>query len=78
MGATYSNETPLPREFDCRRCDAHVAVTERGDRRTVFCSPYCEREFWRHRSRYERGKRISRGHVTDEARDAWMLERGTR
>lgn len=30
---------------------------------------------WRHRDRYERDKDISRGHVTDEARDSWMLER---
>ena len=40
-------------------------MTERSDRRTVYCSAYCEREFWRHRSRYERRKDISQGHVTD-------------
>lgn len=75
MGVTYSNDTPVPREFDCKLCRVHVVVTERGDRRTKFCCSKHEREFWRHHDRYERDKDISRGHVTDEARDAWMLER---
>ena len=64
MGVTYTNETPLPREFDCRRCGGHVVVEERGDHRTVFCCRRCEREYWRNRSRYDRKKRIGRGHVT--------------
>lgn len=69
MGATFTRDTPCPREFDCRRCGQHVAVTERSDRRTVYCSAHCEREFWRHRSRYERRKDISQGHVTDLRRE---------
>lgn len=75
MGATYSAATPCPRSFECRRCGAPVLVDRRDDHRTVFCSAYCEREYWRHRSRYDRAKDISRGHVTDESRDRWMLEK---
>nr|DAL99456.1 MAG TPA: LysW biosynthesis protein LysW [Caudoviricetes sp.] len=64
MGATYSNETACPREFDCKRCGDRVYVDERSDHRTVFCCEHCEREYWRHRSRYDRRKKIGRGHVT--------------
>ena len=74
-GGSYSPySTPCPREFDCRRCGTHVLVTSRDDHRTIYCCAYCEREFWRHRDRYDRKKNIARGHVTDEARDARMLE----
>lgn len=69
MGNAFTRETPCPRDFDCRRCGRHVRVEDRGDRRTVFCCAYCEREYWRHRDRYERRKRISRGHVTDLRRE---------
>lgn len=48
-----------------------VHVGRRSDHRTVFCSAYCEREFWRHRSRYDRKKNIDTGHVVQ----AWQLER---
>lgn len=75
MGATYSNETPCPREFDCRRCGERVVVESRDDHRTVYCSPYCEREFWRHKDRYDRRKDLSRGHVTNQRLDWWMLEK---
>lgn len=64
MGTTFSKSTPCPRAFKCRRCDDAVYVDRREDRRTVFCSAYCEREYWRHRSRYDRRKDISAGHVT--------------
>lgn len=67
--------TPCPRDFVCKRCGETVIVDSREDHRTVFCSAYCEREYWRHRSRYDRGKDIARGHVTDERRDRWMLEK---
>lgn len=49
----YSLETPCPRTFECRLCGRQVDVTERGDRRTVFCCAAHERQFWRHRDRYE-------------------------
>ncbi len=76
MGATWSKKTPLPRRFECKRCGDTVYVDRPDDHRTVFCSQYCEREFWRHRSRYERKKNIAQGYVTDEARERWMLEKG--
>lgn len=75
MAATYSLSTPCPRAFLCRRCGDVVLVDTRDDHRTVFCSNYCEREYWRHRSRYDRKKNISQGHVTDQSRDRWMLEK---
>ena len=71
MGRTYCKDTPLPREFDCRRCGDRVFVDQPTDHRTVFCSQYCEREFWRHRERYERNKNIARGHVVQ----GWQLEK---
>ena len=45
MAYTFSKEVPCPREFTCRRCGDHVLVDQEIDRRTVFCSPYCEREY---------------------------------
>ena len=71
MSETYNNAIPVPRDFDCRLCGHHVHVEQRSDHRTVFCSAYCEREFWRHRSRYDRKKNIDTGHVVQ----AWQLER---
>lgn len=75
MAATYSMATPCPREFICRRCGDHVIVDERSDHRTVFCSQYCEREFWRHRDRYDRKKNIAQGHVTNQSLDKFMMEK---
>ena len=77
MGMTYIRETPLPRRFECRRCGDPVYVDSRDDHRTVFCCAHCEREYWRHRSRYERRKDISRGHVTNEWQDKRILERAS-
>ncbi len=71
MGTTWSNAMPVPREFDCKLCGNRVVVTERADRRTVFCCAQHEREFWRHRDRYERRKDTSRGHVTYLSREDW-------
>lgn len=54
---------------------AHVRVEERSDRRTVFCNPQCEREYWRHRDRYERKKNIAQGHVTTPSWDRIIMDR---
>lgn len=55
MGATYStNDTPCPRSFICKTCGEEITITNRSDHRTVFCSQYCAREYWRHRARYDR------------------------
>lgn len=71
MGVTYSARTPCPREFDCRCCGDRVLVDRRDDHRTVYCSARCEREYWRHRDRYDRRKDIAAGHVVY----GWQLER---
>lgn len=75
MGATYSLATPCPREFRCKCCGHMVRVEERSDRRTVFCNPQCEREYWRHRDRYERKKNIAQGHVTTPSWDRVIMDR---
>lgn len=75
MGATYSLATPCPREFRCKHCGHAVRVEERTDRRTVFCSPQCEREYWKHRDRYERKKDTAQGHVTTPSRDRFIMDR---
>ncbi len=36
------------RTFRCLKCRKKVRVTERGDRRTKFCSSHCERLYWKH------------------------------
>lgn len=71
----YTRDTPVPRTFECKRCGDSVTVTERGDHRMVFCCEYCEREFWRHRDRYERRKQNEVGHMTNEWRDRATMER---
>ena len=38
---------PLRRAFHCLRCHRLVEVTESRDRRTKFCSAYCERLYWK-------------------------------
>lgn len=64
MGATYSNDAPLPRSFECAMCGEGVTVTERRDHRMRFCCEACERRFWKHADRYEARKRTGCGHVT--------------
>lgn len=36
------------REFWCMECYSHIVVTDRKDKRTVFCSASCEKKFWKH------------------------------
>lgn len=48
-----NHETPPPkkpalRTFRCVKCGRLVRVTERTDKRTKFCSSYCERLYWKH------------------------------
>lgn len=69
MSHVFTRDTPTVRDFECKRCGDHVHVTERNDHRMCFCSQHCEREYWRHRDRYERNKDISRGHVTYLSRE---------
>lgn len=75
MGFTYSNDTPCPREFRCKCCGHMVRVVDRSDHRTVFCNPQCEREYWKHRARYERKKNIDQGHVTTKSWDKIIMDR---
>lgn len=40
------------RSFDCKWCGEEVIVTDPTDKRTVFCSDYCNRKYWKHPSKY--------------------------
>lgn len=33
----------------CKKCKNKVTVINKIDRRTVFCSPHCERLYWKHK-----------------------------
>ena len=44
---------PIIREFRCRECGRHVAVVEKRDQRSVFCSQTCEKRYWRYVSKYK-------------------------
>lgn len=70
MGATYTRNTPVPREFDCKMCGTRVCVNETADHRTVFCCEHCEKTYWKHADRYERKKNINQGHVIHR----WQLK----
>lgn len=45
------------REFDCKnlRCKRHVVVVEKRDKRTSFCCPQCEKQYWRDVTRHDNG-----------------------
>ncbi len=37
------------RQFICKKCKKEVLVKSQKDRRTVFCSPHCEKLYWKHK-----------------------------
>ena len=39
---------PIIREFRCRQCAKLIRIADPDDKRHVFCSVQCEREYWRH------------------------------
>lgn len=36
------------RSFNCNKCHKLVLITSEKDRRTKFCSPRCEKLYWKH------------------------------
>ena len=36
------------RRFRCCKCHKLVIVTDKKDKRRKFCSPVCEKRYWRH------------------------------
>ena len=53
----YDRTRPIPqyvvgdkvlREFRCNKCHKLVLVTSEKDRRRKFCSPHCEKLYWKH------------------------------
>ena len=41
------------RSFRCIRCGKQVVVTQGADKRRKFCSPHCERLYWKHSKNVE-------------------------
>lgn len=35
-------------EFSCAKCGRLVVTDGKGDKRSRFCSPECEKKYWRH------------------------------
>lgn len=36
------------RQFRCKKCHELVTVVNKHDRRSIFCSPRCEKLYWKH------------------------------
>ena len=36
------------RKFYCRKCGKLVKIQSQTDKRKVFCSTHCERQYWKH------------------------------
>ena len=57
----HEDETPpsqraggkVLRSFRCIRCGKQVVVTQGADKRRKFCSPHCERLYWKHSKNVE-------------------------
>ena len=61
---------PLPgnrelRRFHCRKCHELVIVTSIKDKRRRFCSPRCEKLYWKH----PHTKRVNRKQKKEQATD---------
>lgn len=49
------------RSFRCIRCGKLVVVTQGADKRRKFCSPHCERLYWKHsRTKGVKSQSVSR------------------
>ena len=42
------NNKIVLRKFRCKKCNKLVIVMNKEDRRKVFCSPRCEKLYWKH------------------------------
>ena len=62
----FSGLVPVEREFNCRQCGTNVKVTDKKDKRTVFCSQKCEKKYWRLKSK-EAALHKKRGREKKEA-----------
>lgn len=47
----FSGIVPIERKFICKHCSTPVEVVEKKDKRTVFCSKTCEKNYWRKKSK---------------------------
>ena len=74
-GRKYRKDSSIPREFDCKYCGKHVVVTNPKDRRRVYCSSHCEKQYWRKASKNQLHKDIAKGHVTHLNREHYENRR---
>lgn len=47
-------DVDIPRNFECRNCGVNVYINVRKDKRCVFCSKECEKQYWRLESKKNR------------------------
>lgn len=47
----FSDPVPIEREFTCRYCGVPVKVLDKKDKRIVYCSQKCEKQYWRDMSK---------------------------
>ncbi|CAL7895690.1 hypothetical protein [Fusobacterium necrophorum] len=60
----YYTDVPIEREFYCRHCGTYVKIVDPKDKRTVYCSQKCEKQYWRDKTKAEaRYKKRSREKV---------------
>lgn len=47
MSNLKDNE-PILRQFHCEKCRVLVTIKSIKDKRKKFCSPHCEKLYWKH------------------------------
>ena len=46
--SNIEDNEPISKQFYCKKCHILVTVTNIKDRRKKFCSPHCEKLYWKH------------------------------
>ena len=59
----FNSTSPIIRSFECRECKKIVYVTDTTDKRYVYCSQKCEKEYWRKKTRrnYSKARSTNQG-----------------
>ena len=46
--SNLKNNEPILRQFHCEKCRVLVTIKSIKDKRKKFCSPHCEKLYWKH------------------------------
>lgn len=46
--SNIEDNEPILKQFYCKKCHVLVTITNIKDRRKKFCSPHCEKLYWKH------------------------------